>query len=379
MSLQARIAMDPCTGDLRVIPYEVILRILHHLAPADRIAMCLVNTYLWHARINQRWMANFRRSRSPEPSWDPPRSTSTQWHPPAQGGLLQLLTGLERDAPGMIHVCPNCGVIHQGPYARSSLRDVQYISTEGHSDLLDSRGLCAASGSSDWEVRDLLLEGSPRSFPVAEKREFHTRLDGNQRFACHRATRVLLPLSVVLALPAVTENVVLSLTTCPFVICGHFAIQVMNTTDLPVTNLHLALYGDQESRRSRINTSRGWVLPFDAENKRAVPSGRVEHGGWFVCASCGAVWGVTRHSHGERGVEMVLDVFCRREHRLDWRDCRQPSFPVPMSKPDRKLHGWVFCAPLLVPGASGISDASFGATELVLKQRYSSTDFSFEG
>ncbi|KAI7779290.1 uncharacterized protein LA080_000961 [Diaporthe eres] len=377
MSPQARIAMDPCTGDLQVLPYEVLLRILHHLPPADRVATCLANKYLWHARVNQRWMEDFRRNRSPEPSWDPPRLTSMQWHPPAQGGLLQLLVGLERDAPGTIHVCPNCKVIHRGPYARSSLRDVQYISTEGHSDLLDSRGLCAASGSSDWEVRDLFLEGSRRSFPVAEKREFHTRFAG--RFSCHRVTRVLLSPSVVLALPAVTENVILSLQTCPFVICSHFAIQVMNTTNVPMTNLHLALHGDEGSRRSRINTSRGWVLPFDAENNRAVPSGRVEQGGWSVCSSCGATWGVTKHSHGERGVEIVLDVFHRPEHRLDWRDCWQPAFPVPMSKPDRKLDGWAFCAPLLVPGASGMSDASLGAAELVLKERYLSADFSFEG
>lgn len=379
MCPQAHTAMDQCTGRLRVLPYEVILRIIHHLPPADRIAMCLANKYLWHAQVNQEWISNFRRNRSPEPSWDPPHATSMRWHPPARGGLLQLLTGLERDAPGIIHVCPNCQVIHRGPYARSSLRDVQYISTEGHLDVLTNRGLCAASGSSDWEVRDLFLEGLPRSFPVAEKREFHTRLDGNQRFACHRATRVLLPLSVVLALPAVMENVVLSLKTCPFVICGHFAMQVMNTTELPVTNLYQALHGDQESRRSRINTSRGWVLPFDAENNRAVLSGRVEQGGWFVCASCGATWGVTKHSHGDRGVEIVLDVFHRPEHRLDWRDCRQASFPVQLTSPGPMLYGWVFCAPLLVPGASGISDPSLGAAELVLKQRYSSTDFSFEG
>jgi hypothetical protein len=185
--------MDACTGDLRVLPYEIVLRILHHLPPADLISACLANKYLWHARINKKWMENFSRNRLPEPSWDPPRSTSMQWRPPAQGGLLQLLAGLERDAPGTILVCPNCEVLHRGPYARSSLQDVQYSSTEGYSDLLDSRGLCAASGSSDWEVRDLFLDGSPSSFPVAEKREFHTRLNGAGRFACHRVTRVPLP------------------------------------------------------------------------------------------------------------------------------------------------------------------------------------------
>jgi hypothetical protein len=172
----------------------------------------------------------------------------------------------------------------------------------------------------------------------------------------------------------VTESIVLALRTRLFIICSHFAIQVLNTT-----NVYSTIYGDEDNRRSRINTSRGWVLPFDAENNRVVPSGRVERGGWFVCSSCGATWGVTKHSHGDRGVEVVLDIFHRREYRLDWRNCWEPAFVVPMLRPDPKLHGWVFHAPLLVPEASGISDASLGAAELVLKERYSSTDFSFEG
>lgn len=41
------------------------------------------------------------------------RSTSMPWCPPApRKGLLQLLAGLKNNAPRIIHVCPNCNVIH---------------------------------------------------------------------------------------------------------------------------------------------------------------------------------------------------------------------------------------------------------------------------
>lgn len=99
---------------------------------------------------------------------------------------------------------------------------------------------------------------------------------------CHRVSRVVLPVSAAAHFSRSSAPVVLTFKSCPFVICGHLSLRYMNTDDVPFTDFATTIFADEDSDVTHLDTSRGWVLPFDPNRSGVIPPRGVRRGRCFA-------------------------------------------------------------------------------------------------
>lgn len=105
-----------------------------------------------------------------------------------------------------------------------------------------------------------------------------------------------------------------------------------------MTDIHNTIYSDNDNPRSHLDTGHGWVLPWDPYNTQAILSGHVEWGRWFEYSGCEVTYSVSAYFHGDKGVEVVLDVFHKYTRHEDWRNTWEPTFAMPeLGRPHRAL------------------------------------------
>jgi hypothetical protein len=111
---------------------------------------------------------SFGKSRSPETPWTMDKYYSIV-QPEKATGITELLRRLERDNLGK--VCTGCHLLHTLAHPQASFEEVNYHATLGFRDLfvrigldrvhdpddLTRSSLCSLSGSSTWDLADLIL------------------------------------------------------------------------------------------------------------------------------------------------------------------------------------------------------------------------------
>lgn len=374
------------TSALAKLPIELLSMVLGHLGAADQVCLFLTCKSLWgqygdtpdmQAIFGPSPDARQDFGLSLVPCWDMCRFLPDS----DETGRLELLRRLQPQlrASGSF-LCGNCRCIHVGQPPMIGLDDAESTSSHDFWRVYQAQGLCWTCGSSFWERRRVEIDGSALAFPVARKIDFQARIK-DRKMECHRVSRVVLPASAVAHFSRSSAPVVLTFRSCPFIICGHFALRYMNTDDVPLSEFGTTIFADMNSTVTHLDTSRGWVLPFDTNNPGVVPPTGERRGRYFACRICGCLYGLAVHFHGELGVEVVLDSFYNYTTQRDMKRCWDPrwvkSKPGPSDMFPHEVDDiwaalpawdWFFPTPLLVPYASGRTDESFDAIARALTE-----------